>query len=83
MQMLKPNDKQTIEELQRWLLMSKRTQSWDTPVNTVDAVYAFMKGNESNWNRKAENAVLKLEWQAVANAAGFYYAGLCQDRKGG
>lgn len=61
MQMLKPNDKQTIEELQRWLLMSKRTQVWDTPVNTVDAVYAFMKGNESNWGRKAENAVLKLD----------------------
>ena len=61
LQMLKPNDKQTIEELQRWLLMSKRTQVWDTPVNTVDAVYAFMKGNESSWNRKAENAVLKLD----------------------
>lgn len=61
MQMMKPNDKQTIEELQRWLLMSKRTQVWDTPVNTVDAVYAFMKGNESNWSRKAENAVLKLD----------------------
>ena len=61
LQMLKPNDKQTVEELQRWLLMSKRTQVWDTPVNTVDAVYAFMKGNESNWSRKAENAVLKLD----------------------
>lgn len=61
MQLLKSNDKQTIEELQRWLLMSKRTQVWDTPVNTVDAVYAFMKGNESNWNKKAENAVLKLD----------------------
>lgn len=61
LQMLKPNDKQTIEELQRWVLMSKRTQVWDTPVNTVDAVYAFMKGNESNWSRKAENAVLKLD----------------------
>ena len=61
LQMLKPNDKQTIEELQRWLLMSKRTQVWDTPVNTVDAVYAFMKGNESSWNRKAENAILKLD----------------------
>ena len=61
LQMLKPNDKQTIEELQRWLLMSKRTQVWDTPVNTVDAVYAFMKGNESNWNKRAENAVLKLD----------------------
>lgn len=61
LQMLKPNDKQTIEEMQRWLLMSKRTQVWDTPVNTVDAVYAFMKGNESNWSRRAENAVLKLD----------------------
>ena len=61
MQMLKPNDKQTIEELQRWLLMSKRTQVWDTPVNTVDAVYAFMKSNENNWDKKAENAVLKLD----------------------
>ena len=61
MQLLKPNDKQIIEELQCWLLMSKRTQVWDTPVNTVDAVYAFMKGNENNWNKKAENAVLKLD----------------------
>ena len=68
MQMLKPNDKQTIEELQRWLLMSKRTQVWDTPVNTVDAVYAFMKGNESNWNRKAENAVLKLDGKLLPMA---------------
>ena len=66
MQMLKPNDKQTIEELQRWLLMSKRTQSWDTPVNTVDAVYAFMKGNESNWNKRAENAVLKLDGKLLS-----------------
>lgn len=66
MQMLKPNDKQTIEELQRWLLMSKRTQVWDTPVNTVDAVYAFMKGNESNWNKRAENAVLKLDGKLLS-----------------
>ena len=57
---------QTIEEMQRWLLMSKRTQVWDTPVNTVDAVYAFMKGNESNWSRKAENAVLKLDGKLLS-----------------
>ena len=57
---------QTIEEMQRWLLMSKRTQVWDTPVNTVDAVYAFMKGNESNWNKRAENAVLKLDGKLLS-----------------
>lgn len=42
--MLQPSDKQTVEEMQRWLLQSKRTQSWDTPINAVDAVYAFMNG---------------------------------------
>lgn len=63
-QLLKGNQ-QTIEEMQRWLLMSKRTQAWDSPVNTVDAVFAFMLGNENNWNRKAENAVLKLDGKTL------------------
>ena len=58
-------NKQTIEEMQRWLLMSKRTQAWDTPVNTVDAVFAFMNGNEQNWSRKAENAVIKLDGKLI------------------
>ena len=57
---------QTIEEMQRWLLMSKRTQEWkDNPVNVVDAVYAFMQGNEKNWNRQADNAILKLDGQTL------------------
>jgi uncharacterized protein YfaS (alpha-2-macroglobulin family) len=30
--------------MRRWLLQEKRTQAWDTPVNSVDAVYAFMLG---------------------------------------
>ena len=58
-------NKQTIEEMQRWLLMSKRTQAWDTPVNTVDAVFAFMNGNKQNLNRKAENAVIKLDGKLI------------------
>lgn len=40
--LLTPEDNQTIEEMRRWLLSEKRTQAWDTPVNTVDAVYAFL-----------------------------------------
>ena len=58
-------NKQTIEEMQRWLLMSKRTQAWDTPVNTVDAVFAFMNGNKQNLNRKAENAVINLDGKLI------------------
>ena len=40
-----PGDTQTIEEMQRWLLQEKRTQSWNTPINSVNAVYAFLNGN--------------------------------------
>lgn len=42
LRLLKPADSQTIEEMQRWLLQEKRTQSWDTPLNAVDAIYAFL-----------------------------------------
>lgn len=44
MKQLQPTEKQTIEEMQRWLLQEKRTQGWDTPLNSVDAVYAFLDG---------------------------------------
>ena len=44
MQLLTPQDSQTIKEMQRWLLQEKRTQCWDTPINSVDAVYAFFNG---------------------------------------
>lgn len=45
LQTLEPADRQTVEEMQRWLLHSKRTQSWDTPVNSANAVYVFLNGN--------------------------------------
>ena len=62
MQMLTPGDKQAISEMQRWLLQSKRTQSWDTPINSVNAVYAFMKGNVQQLETlDAEQATLKVD----------------------
>lgn len=39
---LTPGDKQTISEMQQWLLQQKRTQAWDTPINSVNAIYAFL-----------------------------------------
>lgn len=48
LQAITPEDVTTIREMQRWLLQSKRTQGWDTPMNNVDAVYAFMNGNKDN-----------------------------------
>ena len=44
LQRITPKDEQTIREMQRWLLQTKRTQAWDTPINSVNAVYAFLNG---------------------------------------
>lgn len=55
-----PTDRQTIEEMQRWLLQEKRTQFWATPLNCMDAVYAFMLGNSSALDAK-ENAEIRLD----------------------
>ena len=41
-QRLTPDDSVTLDEMRRWLLQEKRTQAWDTPINSVDAVYAFL-----------------------------------------
>ena len=59
-----PTDKQTIEDLQRWLLQSKRTQAWDTPVNSVNAIWAFM--NNGQWTMdNGEASVLKLDGKVM------------------
>lgn len=42
-----PTDTQTVDEMRMWLLQSKRTQAWDTPLNSVNAVYAFLDGRYS------------------------------------
>ena len=47
-QRLTPNDQQTLDEMRRWLLQEKRTQAWDTPLNSVDAVYAFLGASDQS-----------------------------------
>ena len=44
-QLVTPQDKQTVDEMRRWLLQEKRTQTWNTPINSVNAIYAFLNGN--------------------------------------
>ena len=57
---------QAINEMQLWLLQSKRTQTWDTPVNTVDAVYAFLNGKETVLEKTVENATIKLDGKVLS-----------------
>ena len=64
---LQPNDANTISEMQRWLLQSKRTQAWDTPLNSVNAVYAFLDGNITSLTENAGlPAVIKVNGQKLA-----------------
>lgn len=48
LQLLDNNTDNTVNEMLRWLLQSKRTQAWDTPLNSVDAIYAFLNGNAAS-----------------------------------
>ena len=66
LQMLTPNDFQTIDEMQRWLLQQKRTQAWDTPINSVNAVYAFLKGQEFRLVQNQKMATINLDARTVA-----------------
>ena len=47
----------SIEGMKRWLLMQKRVQGWDTPMNSVNAVYAFLNGNMAALESKAETTL--------------------------
>lgn len=61
---LTPDDTQTISEMQRWLLQEKRTQAWDTPLNSVDAIYAFLNGNSQALAPQAKT-VLSIDGKAL------------------
>lgn len=59
-----PDDVQTINEMRRWLLQEKRTQLWDTPINSVNAIYAFLFDNVSLLAAQ-EPTVLAIDKQPV------------------
>ena len=65
---LTPEDTKTIEEMQRWLLHEKRTQAWDTPVNSADAIYAFLSEKGKVKSAKfaaAPHTVLKVDGNEI------------------
>lgn len=66
LQMITPDDFQTIDEMQRWLLQQKRTQAWDTPINSVNAVYAFLKGQEFRLVQNQKMPTINLDVKTVA-----------------
>lgn len=62
-----PADETTVSQMRLWLLQSKRTQAWDTPINTVNAVYAFLDGNYTSLQTdKAQGVTLLLDGKELA-----------------
>ncbi len=64
LQQLTPNDTETIDEMLRWLLHEKRTQAWDTPLSTIDAIFAFLNGRQQLLSPQ-EEAVLDVDGKQI------------------
>ena len=83
LKLITPDDKTTITELQRWLLQSKRTQLWDTPINCANAVYAFVDGNLSTLTEPTTPATLKLGNTALTTTTAVPGTGYVQAQQTG
>lgn len=59
-----PEDSTTLDEMRRWLLTQKRTQAWDTPINSVNAVYAFLAGGAALLE-SGERTALAIDGEAI------------------
>lgn len=73
---LAPTDTLFISEMQRWLLQSKRTQSWDTPLNAVNAIWAFSENGQMGLlSNSKEETRLSLDGKAISasSSAGLGY----------
>lgn len=65
----------TIEEMKLWLIQQKRVQGWNTPINSANAVYAFLNGRAPILGNK-ENTVLAINGKQIelpASSAGSGY----------
>lgn len=68
------NDDKVVEQMKRWLLKQKQTQSWDTPIATVDAIYALLcSGKPALANDGAAQLIVGKETLHVpaGNALGY------------
>lgn len=62
--------KEVVEQLKVWLLMQKRTQAWDSPLATVNAVYALLnRGTDLLENGGDTKLILgKKVWETSLSA---------------
>ena len=80
-----PDDTKTVDEMRRWLLQEKKTQLWDTPISSVNAISAFLF-DQTNLLAAQEPTVLAIDGAALdlpkATAGIGYVKTAIQDPKG-
>ena len=83
-QRVTPKDQQTINEMRRWLLQEKRTQAWDTPINSVNAIYAFLNGNSQELSVDRPTTALAIDGSPIdkSTSAGVGYVKVVQPYQG-
>ena len=53
-------DSSTVEEMKLWLLKQKQTQAWDSPVTTVNAVFALLQRGVNLLDNQGDVRILLL-----------------------
>ena len=83
--MLKPERTDLVNEMRLWLLQQKRAQMWDTPINSVDAVYAFLDGNTKSLDNGVASVIYvdgqKVETSKETAGMGYVKTALKADGK--
>ena len=64
-QLVNPTDRQTVDEMRRWLLQEKRTQAWDTPINSVNAIWAFLNGNSQQLTTNSQKTTFAIDGETL------------------
>lgn len=83
-QRLEPDNQKVLDEMRLWLLQQKRAQIWNTPINSVDAIYAFLNGNVDVLDNKMET-ILALNGEKIETydaTAGLGYVKTALNPKG-
>ena len=68
-------DTKAIDEMKRWLLKQKQTQTWETPIATADAVYVLMATGTSDLLANTGGVEITLGkeviWTSADDAIGY------------
>ena len=64
-QLVSPKDNQIIDEMRCWLLQEKRTQVWDTPISSTNAIWAFLNGKPESLDASQNQVQLTIDGSSI------------------